>query len=98
MLVSPTGDTHVNTASNASDSYPAGGWPDLPIEFWQATCRTLHMWTQVVGKVRLELLPHVNHWWQVPLYVPARALTTSAIHYSVSDFGIEFNFVEQSLP
>ena len=56
-------------------------WPALPFEPWRETCDTLHMWTQIVGKVRLALTPHVNHWWQVPLYVSARGLTTSAIPY-----------------
>src|SRR5258708_4422074 len=52
-------------------------WPALPFEAWKDTCETLHMWTQIVGKVRLELSPYMNHWWQVPLYVTARGLTTS---------------------
>jgi len=49
-------------------------WPDLPFEPWRPTCDTLHMWTQIVGKVRLALAPHVNHWWQVALYLSARGL------------------------
>ena len=56
-------------------------WPALPLEAWQDTYATLHMWTQIVGKVRLALSPVVNHWWEVPLYVNARGLTTSAIPY-----------------
>ena len=44
-------------------------WPALPLEAWQDTHDTLHMWTQIVGKVRLALSPLINHWWQVPLYV-----------------------------
>jgi hypothetical protein len=47
-------------------------WPSLPLEEWKDTYATLHMWTQVVGKVRLALTPLVNHWWNVPLYVTAR--------------------------
>lgn len=54
-------------------------WPALPFEDWRKTCETLHMWTQIVGKIRLALTPPVNHWWHVPLYVNARGLTTSAI-------------------
>ena len=54
-------------------------WPALPLSDWSATRDTLHMWTQVVGKVRLALSPHVNHWWEVPLYVSARGLSTSPI-------------------
>ena len=61
---------------------PAGEvWPDLPLAAWADTRDTLHMWTQVVGKVRLALAPMVNHWWQVPLYVTCRGLTTSPIPY-----------------
>jgi len=47
-------------------------WPDLPFDAWRPTCDTLHMWTQIVGKVRLALAPYLNHWWQVPLYVSPR--------------------------
>ena len=61
------------------------------------TCDTLHMWTQIVGKVRLALTPHLNHWWQVPLYVGARGLTTTAIPYRDSSFEIEFDFVDHVL-
>src|SRR3712207_3952874 len=53
------------------------GWPALPVAEWQDTRDTLHLWTQVVGKLRLALAPAVNHWWHVPLYVTARGLTTS---------------------
>src|SRR5437764_961533 len=51
-------------------------WPSLPLEEWKDTYATLHMWTQVVGKIRLAQTPPVNHWWNVPLYVTARGLTT----------------------
>ena len=57
-------------------------WPALPLESWKDTYATLHMWTQIVGKVRLALTPRVNHWWNVPLYVCPRGLTTSAMHRS----------------
>ncbi len=56
-------------------------WPALPLEAWKDTLETLHMWTQIVGKVRLVLSPFENHWWHVPLYVTARGLTTSPIPY-----------------
>lgn len=72
-------------------------WPALPLASWQETCETLHMWTQMVGKVRLALAPKVNHWWHVPLYVSARGLTTSAIPYRGSTFELEFDFVEHQL-
>jgi len=72
-------------------------WPSLPFEEWGETCATLHMWTQVVGKVRLAQAPHVNHWWQVPLYVSARGLTTSAVPYGPKTFQIDFDFIAHKL-
>lgn len=73
-------------------------WPELPpLEAWQDTCATLHMWTQIVGKVRLALSPRVNHWWEVPLYVNARGLTTSAIPYGEDGFEIQFDFIDHKL-
>jgi hypothetical protein len=72
-------------------------WPALPLAEWQATRDTLHMWTQIAGKVRLALAPHVNHWWQVPLYVSARGLTTSAIPFGGGNFEIEFDFIAHQL-
>jgi Family of unknown function (DUF5996) len=72
-------------------------WPPLPLAEWQATRDTLHMWTQIVGKVRLALAPHMNHWWQVPLYVSARGLTTSAIPARGGNFEVEFDFIAHQL-
>ncbi len=72
-------------------------WPELPLEAWQSTYATLHMWTQIVGKVRLALSPPVNHWWEVPLYVNARGLTTSAIPYREGIFEIRFDFIDHKL-
>src|SRR5579863_6931629 len=72
-------------------------WPELPLGAWQDTYATLHMWTQIVGKVRLALSPRVNHWWEVPLYVDARGLTTSAIPYRNGIFEIQFDFIEHTL-
>ena len=72
-------------------------WPELPLGAWQDTYATLHMWTQIVGKVRLALSPRVNHWWEVPLYVSARGLTTSAIPYGDGIFEIQFDFIEHEL-
>ena len=72
-------------------------WPALPYEAWADTCATLHMWTQVVGKIRLALAPMVNHWWQVPLYVDQRGLTTSPIPYGERTFQIDFDFVGHQL-
>lgn len=72
-------------------------WPELPLDAWQNTYDTLHMWTQIVGKVRLALSPRVNHWWEVALYVNARGLTTSAIPYGDGIFEIQFDFIEHKL-
>jgi hypothetical protein len=72
-------------------------WPELPFEPWRPTCDTLHMWTQIVGKVRLALAPHLNHWWQVPLYVSPRGLTTTAIPYGDRNFEMEFDFIDHAL-
>ena len=72
-------------------------WPALPLADWSATHATLHMWTQIVGKVRLALSPYLNHWWQVPLYVSARGLTTSAIPCACGKFEIEFDFLDHIL-
>ncbi|TMJ38880.1 MAG: hypothetical protein E6G86_15300 [Alphaproteobacteria bacterium] len=72
-------------------------WPALPLEAWEPTRATLHMWTQIVGKVRLALSPYMNHWWQVPLYVTARGLTTSPIPYDGETFEILFDFIEHDL-
>lgn len=72
-------------------------WPALPYEAWKETLQTLHMWTQIVGKVRLALTPHVNHWWQVPLYISARGLTTSPIPYQDQLFEIVFDFLDHNL-
>jgi hypothetical protein len=71
-------------------------WPALLVADWTPTRETLHMWTQIVGKVRLAAAPMVNHWWQVPLYVSARGLTTSAIP-GPRTFDIEFDFVDHQL-
>src|ERR1022692_1750562 len=72
-------------------------WPDLPLDAWQDTCATLHMWTQIVGKIRLALSPRINHWWQVPLYVNSWGLTTSAIPYGDGIFEVQFDFMDHKL-
>jgi uncharacterized protein DUF5996 len=72
-------------------------WPTLPLNSWKDTYATLHMWTQMVGKVRLHLTPLVNHWWNVPLYVTARGLTTSRIPYGQRAFELWFDFIEHQL-
>ena len=72
-------------------------WPALPYEEWKDTLATLHLWTQVVGKVRLAQTPWVNHSWHVALYVTARGLTTSPIPYGQRTFEIEFDFLDHEL-
>ncbi|MGA9883642.1 MAG: DUF5996 family protein [Candidatus Acidiferrales bacterium] len=72
-------------------------WPELPLAEWQATRDTLHMWTQIAGKVRLALAPRVNHWWQATLYISTRGLTTSPIPAESGIFEIEFDFIAHVL-
>ena len=72
-------------------------WPELPLSEWADTCATLHLWTQVVGKIRLAHAPLINHWWQVPLYVTSRGLTTSAISYGSRSFQLDFDFLDHDL-
>jgi Family of unknown function (DUF5996) len=67
-------------------------WPDLPYDAWKETCATLHLWTQIVGKVRLAFTPWLNHSWHVPLYVTARGLTTSPIPCRDRSFEMAFDF------
>src|SRR5579864_1480948 len=72
-------------------------WPAFQLVDWQQTYATLHMWTQIVGKIRLELTPRVNHWWNVPLYVSPHGLNTSMIPYGDRQFDMEFDFLEHKL-
>src|SRR5207249_4063943 len=72
-------------------------WPALPLSSWKDTYATLHMWTQIVGKVRLLQTPVVNHWWNVPLYVTARGLTTSRIPYGEKALELWFDFIRHQL-
>jgi hypothetical protein len=86
-------DANAKMAANTADV-----WPSLPLEEWKDTYATLHMWTQVVGKIRLALTPLVNHWWNVPLYLTPRGLTTSAMPYDERTFEIDFDFIDHKLP
>jgi hypothetical protein len=72
-------------------------WPALPLKAWKDTYDTLHMWTQIVGKIRLKLSPFENHWWETALYVTARGLTTSPIPYGQRTFEIRFDFIDHAL-
>ena len=67
------GDAGISPAAVGAD------WPQLRVADWAATRDTLHLWTQVVGKIRMAKAPMLNHWWQTPLYVTPRGLTTSGI-------------------
>jgi len=69
-------------------------WPPLVYDEWRDTLATLHLWTQVVGKVRLALTPWLNHGWHVPLYVHSRGLRTSTIHLGHRMFELDFDFVD----
>ncbi|MFC9351721.1 DUF5996 family protein [Arthrobacter sp. NPDC057013] len=76
---------------------PGGGWPELRVQDWSGTRDTLHLWTQIVGKIRMAHAPMLNHWWHVTLYVSPRGLTTSTIPYSNGAFDMEFDFHEHVL-
>jgi len=76
---------------------PPDDLPALPYDSWKETLATLHMWTQIVGKIRLKLSPLVNHWWNVPLYVTARGLTTSPMPYGDRTLEIFFDFIAHKL-
>ncbi|HVB85164.1 MAG TPA: DUF5996 family protein [Candidatus Dormibacteraeota bacterium] len=87
----------MNRRGEAIDLTHENAWPALPLAEWQLTRDTLHMWTQIVGKVRLALAPHVNHWWQVPLYVTSRGLSTSPVPCGRGTFEVEFDFIAHVL-
>jgi hypothetical protein len=72
-------------------------WPELPLAEWKDTLATLHMWTQIVGKIRLRQSPLENHWWNSTLYVTSRGLTTSAMPYNDRLFQIDFDFIDHRL-
>ena len=76
-------------------THPA--WPDLPYNAWKDTYETLHMWTQIVGKIRLDRMPWLNHTWQVTLYPTAAGLTTGRMPYGHESFEIDFDFVAHEL-
>ena len=72
-------------------------WPKLPLDQWQNTYETLHLWSQIVGKIRLSQMPWINHSWHVPFYVTARGLTTSLIPYGHRAFEIDFDFADHRM-
>lgn len=72
-------------------------WPAIPLAEWRASYETLHLWTQIVGKIRMSLTPLLNHWWNATLYVTARGLTTSSIPYGERAFELRFDFIDHTL-
>src|SRR5664279_1631858 len=72
-------------------------FPDIPLDNWRATKNTLHLYLQIVGKIRLGMHPRINHWWHVTLYLSPRGLTTRAIPHNNGNFEIEFDFCEHAL-
>lgn len=72
-------------------------FPDIPLDAWRPTKNTLHLYLQVVGKIRLKTHPRINHWWHVPFYVSPRGLTTRTIPYNGGNFEIEFDFQDHEL-
>ena len=72
-------------------------WPTLRVSDWTPTRDTLHMWTQIVGKIRMRHAPLLNHWWQATFYVSPRGLTTSTIPYRSGAFEMEFDFLSHRL-
>jgi hypothetical protein len=72
-------------------------WPELPYAGWRDSCETLHLWTQIVGKIRLARTPWLNHSWHVALYVTARGLTTSPIPDGARSFQVDFDFIDHTL-
>lgn len=81
----------------SAPSQNSDAWPELHLADWRDTRDTLHMWTQLVGKLRLALSARINHWWEVPLYVSARGLTTSPIPYPGGIFEVQFDFIRHEV-
>jgi hypothetical protein len=75
----------------------SGAWPALPYAAWKDTRQTLHLWTQIAGKIRLKLAEPANHWWHVPLYVTSRGLTTSPMRHGARSFELIFDFLDHQL-
>src|SRR5215467_11679627 len=76
---------------------PSDVWPELSYAAWKETYETLHLWTQIVGKVRLELTPWLNHSWHVTLHLSARGLATPPIPLAGRDLAVEFDFIDHVL-
>lgn len=72
-------------------------WPELPYDAWKETRDTLHLWTQIVGKVKLELCPFLNQWWEVTFHLTARGLNTGPIPWRGESFDVDFDFIDHRL-
>jgi hypothetical protein len=83
--------------SQVAHSDSPGLWPALPYEEWQDTCSTLHMWTQVVGKIALAHAPPLNHSWGIALHLTPRGLTTAVLAHGPRSFTIQFDFIDHQL-
>src|SRR5712671_6446467 len=91
-------DKHASVLKQVSSMKKAEqDWPALPLREWENTYHTLHMWTQIVGKIRMSLTPLQNHWWNAALYVSTRGLTTSPIPYRRRTFEIQFDLIHHCL-
>jgi hypothetical protein len=97
LPVSPDKKESIIDLMRLARTTSSDGWPALPLDEWKPTYNTLHMWTQVVGKVSLALTPRVNHWWNVAMFVSARGLTTPPLPYGDIVFQVELDFVEHEL-
>ena len=75
----------------------SGAWPELPHQEWTDPLETVHLWSQIVGKIRMELSPWINHSWGAPLYLTSRGLTTSPIPHGMRTFEIDFDFLDHVL-
>src|SRR5437763_15817651 len=75
----------------------SSSWPELPVAAWRDTYATLLLYTQIVGKIRMALTPKLNQWWNVPLYVTTRGLTTSPMPYGARTLSIDFDFIDHQL-
>src|SRR6266571_2814241 len=90
-------EEHMESTSKTHQRERAESWPALPYEAWKDTYETLHMWTQVVGKIRLARMPWLNHTWHVTLYPSASGLTTGRMPYGDEAFEIDFDFIAHEL-
>jgi hypothetical protein len=86
-----------NDQNRAVRTTDVEAWPALSLEAWEETYKTLHRWTQIVGKIRLALCANVNHWWHTTLYVTPRGLTTGPMPYGERAFQIDFDFLSHQL-